>query len=61
MNFNPWALAGASLYKLSPTYLCSYDQDAFNKIVGPGNMVNFSNAKLHSKVSLEHSGNKNYT
>jgi len=42
----------ASLYKLSPTYLCSYDQDAFNKIVGPGNMVNFSNAKLHSKVQV---------
>ena len=40
----------APLYKLSPTHLCSYDHDAFNKIVGPENMVNFSNAKLHSKI-----------
>lgn len=40
----------AALYKLSPTHLCSYDQDAFNKIIGPENMLNFSNARLHSKV-----------
>ena len=40
----------ASLYKLSPTHFCSYDEDAFNKIIGPENMLNFSYSNLHSQV-----------
>ena len=49
-HFSVPVIVCAALYKLSPTHLCSYDQDAFNKIIGPENMLNFSNAKLHSKV-----------
>ena len=51
-HFSVPVIVCAALYKLSPTHLCSYDQDAFNKIIGPENMLNFSNTKLHSKVSL---------
>ena len=50
-HFSVPVIVCAALYKLSPTHLCSYDQDAFNKIIGPENMLNFSNTKLHSKVS----------
>ncbi|XP_063682249.1 translation initiation factor eIF2B subunit beta-like [Bolinopsis microptera] len=49
-HFSVPVIVCAALYKLSPTHLCSYDQDAFNKIIGPENMLNFSNTKLHSKV-----------
>lgn len=49
-HFSVPVIVCAALYKLSPTHLCSYDQDAFNKIIGPETMLNFSNTKLHSKV-----------
>lgn len=50
-HFSVPVIVCAALYKLSPTHLCSYDQDAFNKIIGPENLINFSNSKLHAKVS----------
>lgn len=49
-HFSVPVIVCAALYKLSPTHFCSYDEDAFNKIIGPGNMLNFSNGKLPSTL-----------
>ncbi|OWF40818.1 translation initiation factor eIF-2B subunit beta-like [Mizuhopecten yessoensis] len=42
----------AAMFKLSPQYLCSYDQDAFNKFVSPHDAMNFSEGEILSKVQI---------
>lgn len=42
----------AAMFKLSPQYLCSYDQDAFNKFVSPHDVMNFSEGEILSKVQI---------
>ncbi|KAK3586345.1 hypothetical protein CHS0354_038325 [Potamilus streckersoni] len=42
----------ASIYKLSPQYLCSYDQDAFNKFLSPHDVMKFSEGEILSKVQI---------
>lgn len=42
----------AAMFKLSPQYLCSYDQDAFNKFVSPEEVLNYSEGDLVSKAQL---------
>eukprot|EP00731_Ephydatia_muelleri_P035877 Em0173g4a len=46
-------LVCASMFKLSPTYLCSYDQDTFNKIVAPHDVLNFCEGDMVSKVRVQ--------
>ncbi|KAL1139159.1 hypothetical protein AAG570_009219 [Ranatra chinensis] len=36
----------APLYQLSPRYLCSYDQDAFNSFVSPEGVLKYSDGEL---------------
>jgi translation initiation factor eIF-2B subunit beta len=43
----------ASMFKLSPKFLCSYDQDSFNKIVAPHDLLDFNEAGLISKVHVQ--------
>ncbi|XP_069682740.1 translation initiation factor eIF2B subunit beta isoform X2 [Periplaneta americana] len=40
----------APMYKLSPQYLCSYDQDAFNSFVSPEGILEYSDGSILSKV-----------
>ncbi|KAJ9600418.1 hypothetical protein L9F63_009274 [Diploptera punctata] len=42
----------APMYKLSPQYLCSYDQDAFNSFVSPEGVLNYSDGSILSKVHV---------
>jgi len=42
----------AAQFKLSPQYLCSYDQESFNKFVSPQNVLPFSEGDLLSKVQV---------
>jgi translation initiation factor eIF-2B subunit beta len=42
----------AALFKLSPQYLCSYDQESFNKFVSPQNVLPFNEGELLSKVQV---------
>jgi len=42
----------AAQFKLSPQYLCSYDQESFNKFVSPQNVLPFSEGELLSKVQV---------
>ncbi|XP_014676224.1 PREDICTED: translation initiation factor eIF-2B subunit beta-like isoform X2 [Priapulus caudatus] len=42
----------ASMFKLSPVYLCSSDQAAFNKFVSPHSVLDFADGKLMSKVHV---------
>jgi len=42
----------AAQFKLSPQYLCSYDQESFNKFVSPHNVLPFSEGELLSKVQV---------
>ena len=42
----------AAMFKLSPQFLCSYDQDAFNKFVSPQDVLNFSEGEILSKVQV---------
>ncbi|XP_029640043.1 translation initiation factor eIF-2B subunit beta isoform X1 [Octopus sinensis] len=42
----------AAMFKLSPQYLCSYDQDAFNRFVSPNDVVKFSESAIVSKVQI---------
>lgn len=46
-------LVCAAMFKLSPTYLCSYDQDTFNKIVAPHDVMNFCEGAMVSKVRVQ--------
>ena len=43
----------AAMFKLSPEYPCSYDQDTLNMIVGPQDILNFSEGDLNSKVQVQ--------
>lgn len=40
----------APLYKLTPQYLCSYDQDAFNSYVAPDGVLDFSDHSTLSQI-----------
>ncbi|KDR10651.1 translation initiation factor eIF-2B subunit beta [Zootermopsis nevadensis] len=42
----------APMYKLSPQYLCSYDQDAFNSFVSPEGVLKYSDGAILSKVHV---------
>ncbi|XP_062590970.1 translation initiation factor eIF-2B subunit beta-like [Saccostrea cucullata] len=46
-------LVCAAMFKLSPQYLCSYDQDAFNKFVSPKDVMNFEEGEIASKVQID--------
>lgn len=40
----------APMYKLTPQYLCSYDQDAFNSYVAPDGVLDFSDHPTLSQI-----------
>jgi len=42
----------AAMFKLSPQYLCDYDQDAFNKFVSPEQVLGYSCGEIVSQVQL---------
>jgi len=42
----------APMYKLSPQFLCSYDQDAFNSFVSPTGVLKYSDGVIFSKVHV---------
>ena len=42
----------APMYKLSPQFLCSYDQDAFNSFVSPAGVLKYSDGAILSKVHV---------
>ncbi|KAK6179184.1 translation initiation factor eIF-2B subunit beta [Patella vulgata] len=42
----------AAMFKLSPQYLCSYDQDAFNKFVSPHEVLQFSEGEILAKAQI---------
>lgn len=42
----------APMYKLSPQFLCSYDQDAFNSFVSPEGVLKYSDGAILSKVHV---------
>ncbi|XP_052274770.1 translation initiation factor eIF-2B subunit beta-like isoform X2 [Dreissena polymorpha] len=42
----------APAFKLSPEFLCSNDQDAFNKFESPEDVMRFSEGKILSKVQI---------
>lgn len=42
----------APLYKLSPQFLCSYDQDTFNNFVSPEEVLSYKHRDLVSKVQV---------
>ncbi|KAJ8040346.1 Translation initiation factor eIF-2B subunit beta [Holothuria leucospilota] len=42
----------APLFKLSPQFLCSDDQEAFNKFESPQNVVDFSEGDIHAKAHV---------
>ena len=47
----PFIVVG-SLFKLSPQYVCSYDQDHINKFLSPHDVMDFSEGDIISKVSI---------
>lgn len=42
----------APLYKLSPQFLCSYDQDTFNNFISPENVLSYAHRDLIDKVQV---------
>ena len=40
----------APMYKLTPQYLCSYDQDAFNSYISPDGVLDFSDHPTLSQI-----------
>ncbi|XP_055337296.1 LOW QUALITY PROTEIN: translation initiation factor eIF-2B subunit beta-like [Paramacrobiotus metropolitanus] len=42
----------AAMFKLAPQYLCTYDQDAFNKFVTPEDVLSYSEGEILSAVHL---------
>lgn len=40
----------APMYKLSPQYLCSYDQDLFNSFTSPEGVLHYSDGDILNKV-----------
>ena len=47
----PLIVCGA-LFKLSPQYVCSYDQDNINKFLSPHDVMEFSEGEILSKISI---------
>ena len=47
----PLIVCGA-LFKLSPQYVCSYDQDNINKFLSPHDVMDFSEGHLLSRISI---------
>ncbi|ELT91105.1 hypothetical protein CAPTEDRAFT_162605, partial [Capitella teleta] len=45
-------LVCAAMFKLSPQYLCSYDQDGFNEFVSPEQVLSFSEGEVLSKAVI---------
>lgn len=43
----------AAMFKLSPVYPCSYDQDTLNMIVGPQDILKYSQGDLISRVQVQ--------
>lgn len=43
----------AALFKLSPQFHCAYDQDTFNKIVGPHDVLPFAEGGVLSDVQVQ--------
>ncbi|XP_031566646.1 translation initiation factor eIF-2B subunit beta-like [Actinia tenebrosa] len=46
-------VACAAMYKLTPQYVVSYDQDSCNKFVAPHDVLQFSEGKILSKVDVQ--------
>lgn len=42
----------AAMFKLSPQYMCNYDQDAFNKFVSPEQVMGYASGEIVSQVQL---------
>lgn len=42
----------AGMFKLSPEYVCSYEQDSFNKFVSPEDVLRFSEGEILSKAQI---------
>lgn len=42
----------AAMFKLSPQYLCSYNQDAFNVFTSPHDVMNYSEGEILSHVQM---------
>lgn len=51
-HFSVPMIVCAAIFKLSPEFLCSNDQDAFNKFVSPEEVMKFSEGKIVSKVQI---------
>ena len=45
-------LVCAELFKLSPQYVCSYDQDNINKFLSPHDVMKFTEGEILSKISI---------
>lgn len=43
----------AAVFKLSPEFLCSEDQDAFNKFESPEHVMRFREGKILSKIQID--------
>lgn len=48
----PFIVCGA-LFKLSPQYVCLYDQDDMNKFLSPHHVMGFSEGEILSKISIK--------
>ncbi len=48
----PFIVCGA-LFKLTPQYACSYDQDNINKFLSPHQVMEFSEGEILSKISIK--------
>ncbi|EDO45133.1 predicted protein [Nematostella vectensis] len=46
-------IACAAMYKLTPQYVVSYDQDSCNKFVAPNDVLQFSEGSILSKVDIQ--------
>lgn len=42
----------AGMFKLSPRYVCSYDQDDINQLLSPDDVMKFSTGDIVSKISV---------
>ncbi|XP_074643778.1 translation initiation factor eIF2B subunit beta-like isoform X2 [Tubulanus polymorphus] len=43
----------AAMFKLSPQYLCSHDQDAFNKFLSPQDVLKFTEGEILASVKVQ--------
>ncbi|XP_046997704.1 translation initiation factor eIF-2B subunit beta [Schistocerca americana] len=51
-HFSVPVIVLAPMYKLSPKYLCSYDQDAFNSFVSPEGVLSYADGAILSKTHV---------